>query len=115
MLYAIEANGRAIFYGTDAGPLFQKTWQVFRERKMRFDVAILDHTMAPEQRGTDHLCAQQVIEHANRMRAEDVLHQQAHVFATHIAHEGNPAHSDLEAFAMGHGYEVAYDGLVLKA
>jgi len=56
-----------------------------------------------------------VIEHANRMRAEDVLHQQAHVFATHIAHEGNPAHSDLEAFAMGHGYEVAYDGLVLKA
>jgi hypothetical protein len=49
MLYAIEANGRALFYGTDAGPLFQKTWQVFRERKMRFDVVILDHTIAPNK------------------------------------------------------------------
>ena len=49
MLYAIEANGRAIFYGTDTGPLFQKTWQVFRGRKMRFDVVILDHTMAPNK------------------------------------------------------------------
>ena len=115
MLYAIEANRRAIFYGTDTGPLFEETWHVFRERKMRFDVVILDHTYGPEQAGSDHLCAQQVIEHANRMRAEGVLDQRAHVFATHIAHEGNPAHGDLEAFATRHGYEVAYDGLVLEA
>jgi phosphoribosyl 1,2-cyclic phosphodiesterase len=114
MLYAIEANRRAIFYGTDTGPLFEETWQVFPERKMRFDVVILDHTYGPNQTGGDHLCARQVIEHANRMRTEGILDRHGRVFATHIAHEGNPAHGELEAFAKGQGYEVAYDGLVLE-
>ena len=48
------------------------------------------------------------------MPAEGVLNRRAPVLATHIAHEGNPAHDDLEGFARGHGYEVAYDGLVLR-
>ena len=114
MLYAIEAVGCAVFYGTDTATLFEQTWQAFQQLKMRFDVAILDHTYGPEQAGTDHLSAHQVIEHANRMRAEGVLDPTGRVFATHIAHEGNPAHTDLVAFAKQNGYEVAYDGLVLK-
>jgi phosphoribosyl 1,2-cyclic phosphate phosphodiesterase len=114
MLYAIEANGTKIFYGTDTAALFERTWQVFRERNMRFDVVILDHTYGPEQHGSDHLSAIQVAEHAERMRMEGVLDGQARVFATHIAHEGNPTHDDLDAFARARGYEVAYDGLVLQ-
>ena len=55
---------------------------------MRFDVVILDHTYGPEQPGSDHLSAIQVAEHAERMRVEGLLDGQAHVFATHIAHEG---------------------------
>jgi phosphoribosyl 1,2-cyclic phosphate phosphodiesterase len=113
MLYSIEANGRAIFYGTDTATLFEQTWQAFREHKMRFDAAILDHTYGPEQPGGDHLNAHQVIEHADRMRAEGVLGPHGRVFATHIAHEGNPAHPALAAFAKQHAYEVAYDGLIL--
>ena len=35
------------------------------------------------------------------------------VLATHIAHEGNPVHPELAAWAAGRGYEVAYDGLVV--
>ncbi len=113
MLYAIEGAGCAVFYGTDTATLFEQTWQTFRQHKMRFDVVILDHTYGPKQLGTDHLSARQVIEHANRMRAEGVLGPHARLFATHIAHEGNPAHPDLVAFAKEHGYEVAYDGLVV--
>lgn len=114
MLYAIEANGHAVFYGTDTAALFEQTWQVFRERNIRFDVVILDHTYGPEQTGSDHLCAHQVAQHANRMREEGVLDARGRVLATHIAHEGNPPHDDLADFARRHGYEVAYDGLVLK-
>jgi phosphoribosyl 1,2-cyclic phosphodiesterase len=113
MLYAIEADGCAVFYGTDTATLFEQTWQAFRRYKMRFDVVILDHTYGPEQPGRDHLSAHQVIEHANRMRSEGVLGPSGRIFATHIAHEGNSAHTDLSAFAKHHGYEVAYDGLVL--
>ena len=70
MLYAIETEGRSIFYGTDTATLFEQTWQAFRQYKMRFDIVILDHTYGPDQPGSDHLSAHQVIEHANRMRAE---------------------------------------------
>ena len=113
LLYAIEADGRAIFYGTDTGPLFEQIWESFQERKMRFDVVILDHTYGPEQPSVDHLNAVQVSEHAKRMRREGVIGPDSRVFATHIAHEGNPAHPELAAFAKQHGYEVAYDGLVV--
>ena len=80
---------------------------------MQFDAVILDHTYGPEQRGDDHLSAHQVIEHAHRMRVQGVLRPNARVLATHIAHEGNPAHPDLAAFAKQHGYEVAHDGLIV--
>ena len=113
MLYSIEANTRAVFYGTDTAALLEETWQAFRKHRMQFDVVILDHTYGPEQSGDDHLSAHQVIEHAERMRAEGMLARGARIFATHIAHEGNPPHPELEAFAEQHGYEVAYDGLVL--
>lgn len=114
LLYAIEVAGCSVFYGTDTATLFEQTWQAFRAHKMRFDVVILDHTYGRDQPGSDHLSAHQVIEHVHRMRAEDVLGPRARVFATHIAHEGNPEHTELAAFASHHGYEVAYDGLVLK-
>ncbi|HOD05493.1 MAG TPA: MBL fold metallo-hydrolase, partial [Anaerolineaceae bacterium] len=114
MLFAVEENGRSIFYGTDTASLFEETWQAFHQFQMKFDLVILDHTYGPSQPGSDHLSAYQVIEHVQRMRSEGLLKSNGRAFATHIAHEGNPAHPELAAFAAEHGYEVAYDGLILE-
>jgi phosphoribosyl 1,2-cyclic phosphate phosphodiesterase len=111
LLYAVEAEGRCIFYGTDTAVLPEETWEGFHRHELRFDLVILDHTYGPEELGTDHLSAQQLIEHVARMREEGLLADGARVFATHIAHEGNPTHPELAAFAAEHGYEIAYDGL----
>lgn len=113
LLYAIEQGDRALFYGTDTAVLPEATWEAFRQHRMRFDLGVLDHTYGPDQAGRDHLSAQEVGEHASRLRAEGVLKARGRIFATHIAHEGNPSHPDLVAFAREHGYEVAHDGLVL--
>ncbi|MEW5872363.1 MAG: MBL fold metallo-hydrolase [Chloroflexota bacterium] len=113
LLYAVEANGCSLFYGADTAALLEATWQAFHQHEMRFDLIILDHTYGPDQPGSDHLSAHQVIEHARRMRSEELLRPGGRVFATHIAHEGNPAHPELAEFARRNGYEVAYDGLVL--
>ncbi|HSR32364.1 MAG TPA: MBL fold metallo-hydrolase [Anaerolineae bacterium] len=113
LLYAVEADGRTIFYGTDTASLLEETWQGFHRHKLRFDLVILDHTYGPDEPGSDHLSARQVIEHAARMREEGLLTDGARVFATHIAHEGNPAHPELAEFAANHGYQIAYDGLVV--
>jgi phosphoribosyl 1,2-cyclic phosphodiesterase len=114
MLYSVEANGHGIFYGTDTATLPEQTWQGFHQYKVQFDLVILDHTYGPNQPGGDHLSAQQVIEHVKRMHGEGLLKSNARVFATHIAHEGNPAHPELAEFAKQNGYEVAYDGFVLE-
>ena len=113
MGYSVEENGCAMFYGTDTATLLRETWQAFRRYPMQFDVIILDHTYGKDQRGTDHLSAQEVVEHAKRLRADGALKPNGRVFATHIAHDGNPPHPELAAFARQHGYEVANDGLIL--
>jgi phosphoribosyl 1,2-cyclic phosphate phosphodiesterase len=111
LLYAIEKDGRSIFYGTDTATFFEEVWQAFHQHRMRFDLAVLDQTYGPDEPGGDHLSAHQVIEHMKRLRAEGILKEDGRVFVTHIAHEGNPVHPELEEFASQYGYEVAYDGL----
>lgn len=113
LLYAIQADGECIFYGTDTAELPEETWQGFHQHKLRFDLVILDHTYGPGESGSDHLSAHTFIEHMGRMREEDLLADGGRVFATHIAHAGNPPHPELAAFARQHGYEIAYDGLVV--
>jgi phosphoribosyl 1,2-cyclic phosphate phosphodiesterase len=113
LLYAIKAGGRSLFYGTDTARLKEGTWEGFHREGMCFDLVILDHTYGPEQVGTDHLSAHQFIETVTRMREEGLLAPDGRALATHIAHEGNPPHPELAAFAAEHGYEVAFDGMIV--
>lgn len=113
LLYAVEVDGTCVFYGTDTAELPEETWQGFHQHRLQFDVVILDHTFGPDKSGESHLSAKQFIEHMARLREEGRLSENARVFATHIAHDANPAHTDLARFAAQHGYEVAYDGLTI--
>jgi len=114
LLYAVAAEGRSLFYGVDTASLPGETWRALRRTEQRFNLVILDHTYGPEEEESDHLSARTLIAHAQRMREEGLLAPDGRVFATHIAHEGNPVHPELAAFAADHGYEVAYDGLTLS-
>ena len=113
LLYAVEADGRTLFYGTDTDTLSEEVWEGFHRFKLKFDLMILDHTYGPDENGGDHLGAKKFIEHAKRMRAEGLLAEGARLLATHIAHEGNPPYPDLVEFAARNGYEIAYDGLTV--
>ena len=114
LLYAIQANGRTFFYGTDTATLPEETWQGFHKKKLHFDLVILDHTYGPDETGSDHLSAHQFIEHVARFHEEGLLTPVARAFATHIAHQGNPAHPQLSEYARQNDYEIAYDGLILQ-
>ncbi len=114
VIYSIEENGHTILYGTDTAVLLEQTWLAFHQFQLLFDLVILDHTYGPDQIGSDHLSAHQVIEHIKRMRKEGILNPNGSAYATHIAHEGNPAHPELVQFAQQHGYQVAHDGLVVE-
>ena len=113
LLYAIEADGHILFYGTDTAALFEETWLAFHRHQLRFDLVVLDHTYGPAEPTPDHLSAREFIAHLVRLREEGLLAPGARVFATHIAHPGNPVHPELVEFAAPHGYEIAYDGLTV--
>ena len=114
MIYSITGDERSILYALDTAALLEETWEAFHEHEMKFDLVVFDHTYGPEEEASDHLSARQVAEHIDRMRDEGLLSDSAIAFATHIAHEGNPAHSELSRFASDHGYRIAYDGLELS-
>lgn len=115
LLYAVQMGGHSVFYGTDTAGLPEEFWEALHRRRLRFDVVILDHTYGPDEEERDHLSAREVVGYAARMREEGLLAEGGRVLATHIAHEGNPAHPELAEFAASHGYEAAYDGLVVRA
>ena len=114
MLYAVESDGRSIFYGIDTAELLDQVWQGLHQFNLQFDLVILDHTFGLQELGSDHLNARQFEQHIQRMRREGLLKPNGRAFATHIAHQGNPAHPVLVEYARDHDYEVAYDGLVLE-
>ena len=90
LLYAIQCDGKSIFYGTDTASLLDETWQAFHEHNLCFDLAVLDQTYGPEEFELDHLNAHTLAGHVRRMREDGLMREDGRAFATHIAHEGNP-------------------------
>ena len=134
LIQEMEKDDRVIILGEDVGRnggVFRVTeglWQRFGEKRVvdtplaesgiigtSIGLAMAGLRPVPEIQFEGFLgpAYDQLCSHAARMRAEGLLAEKARLLATHIAHEGNPAHPDLAAFAAGHGYEIAYDGLVI--
>ena len=114
LLWVVEEGEKALFYATDTMRLTDRAWELFRTRGLRFDIVIIDHTYGPGTPGGGHLCADEVAEEVARLRAEGLLKPGGRAIATHISHEGMPLHDELSVFAAAHGYEVAWDGMVVE-
>jgi phosphoribosyl 1,2-cyclic phosphate phosphodiesterase len=113
LLFSITENHFSVFYGTDTDTLPEETWQGFHLKRLAFDIVILDHTYGPDSYGDGHLNANRFIEQIMRLKEENLLSENARILATHLSHEGNPPHDELSEYARLHGYEIAYDGLVI--
>lgn len=114
LLYTITENDFTVFYGTDTDSFPEEIWKAFQNKKLKFNVVILDHTYGPGADSGGHLNANRFIEHIKRMKDENLLADNARIFATHISHEGNPTHNELSKYSSQFGYEIAYDGLVIE-
>jgi phosphoribosyl 1,2-cyclic phosphate phosphodiesterase len=114
LLYLIEREGRCLFYATDTGEIPEETWadlEAQAREGRRAHVVAMDHTFGMAGRVEGHMNWEQFTEQVARLRAIGLLDANARVFAHHIAHHSNPPHEELSAFAAGHGYDAAYDGL----
>jgi phosphoribosyl 1,2-cyclic phosphate phosphodiesterase len=114
LLYLIEQDQRTLLYATDTGEIPEATWQALRERRPRINLVVMDHTFGLADRVTGHMNWQQFVEQIARLHREDLLADDARIFAHHLAHHSNPPHPALVEFAAQHGYDVAYDGLIVS-
>ena len=115
LLYSIAQGDQALFYGTDTSVLSEEVWEHLQQDRILYDVVVLDHTygIGFESRPADHLASKDVAVHADRFREDGLLKDGGVVYATHLSHEGNREHDELDEYANEHGYRVAYDGLRL--
>ncbi len=116
LLYSIVQGDHAVFYGTDTSVLSEEVWERLQLERLRYDAVILDHTygIGFESRPADHLASKDVTAHADRIRECGLLKDNGLVYATHLSHEGNLEHDELDEYARNCGYRVAYDGLRLQ-
>lgn len=110
-IYLVDDGDTVLLYGLDTGPPPRESWALLKALAPRLDAVVLDHTYGPNVVGEGHMNAQQVAEAVYRLKEEGLADERTRFFASHISHEGNPAHPQLAEYARQHGYEAAWDGL----
>lgn len=112
LVYIIEHKCKSMLYGTDLRQFPAEAWRELRNH--RLDAVILDQTYGEGFNAGGHLDAGQVAKLVGRMRRLDIINDGSLVYATHISHEGNHIHDEMECLAGANGYHIAYDGLTLQ-
>lgn len=115
MLFAIEREGRRVFYGTDTTTLPDETWPRLARLGWTFDVVVLDCNFGFQvAAGPTHLGAEGMLREVGLMREYGLIGTSTRIIATHIAHHSHGVHSVESARAAERGYELAWDGLVVE-
>lgn len=112
LVYIIGYRGKYIFYGTDLLNLSNEAWNIIKNYKL--DLVVLDQTYGKGYNQGGHLDSGQVIEIIAEMRKREIIDENTYVYATHISHEGNDTHDNMEGYAGDYNYHIAYDGLKLE-
>ncbi len=112
LVYIVSWNGKTLFYGTDLLEISEDAWRILET--YRFDVVFLDQTYGKGFNAGGHLDAGMVSNYVKAMKTKGLIDDQSSVYATHISHEGNAIHDEMEKEARKNGYRIAYDGMKIS-
>ena len=114
MLFAIEREGRRLFYGSDTSTLPDETWSRLAGLGWTFDVVVFDHNDGfARSLSPSHMGSEAMLREVGIMRDLGVVNSGTRILGTHLAHHSNGPHSVESARAKELGYELAWDGLVV--
>ncbi len=111
LVYIISSKGKSIFYGTDMLEISEEAWKILENH--RFDVVFMDQTYGKGFNAGGHPDAGMVSDYVKTMKKKGIIDEKTFVYATHISHEGNATHEEMEQDAEANGYRIAYDGMKL--
>lgn len=111
ILFVVTYNNKNIFYATDTKMLNEEALKQLSEYKL--DLIILDHTFGDTDYTFSHLNKKSFIKQINILKKLNIITNETLIYATHISHDSNSYHEELEEEAIKDGYHIAYDGLEL--
>lgn len=112
-LYLITYKGKTLFYATDT-PLI-KDVSLNELKGAKINAVFLDESFGLNDFMFSHLNLAGFNEVLDELRADELLTQDCQCFATHLTHDGNPLHDELEKLlSRQQGCHAAWDGLELN-
>lgn len=112
LVYLITYRGKTLFYGTDLLELSPSAYELLENYKP--DILVLDQTYGAGYNAGGHLDEEQIICIIEKLKKKSIINGKTLIYASHISHEGNSTHSNIQARAEKHGYNIAYDGLKIS-
>lgn len=115
MIFAIEKAGRRMLYGSDTSLLLDDVWPQVAARGWHFDMVVFDHNDGfARSHSTTHMGSEGARSEFTRMRSLGLVNDSTRMFGTHLGHHSNGVHEPESLRARELGYDIAYDGLVVK-
>ena len=108
-IYLIKQNGKALLYATDTPQITDIALNELKGEKI--DCIFLDESFGIRDYCCSHLNFKGFDEFVKTLNKNKILNKNCLVYATHITHDGNMVHDELEIFLNKLGYNASYDGL----
>ena len=112
LFYRVRKNGRAMLYGHDTGLFPEATMQALAGEPLH--VVTLDCTFCGQSDGANHMGFPDCLTMRERLREAGCVTEETRFIITHFSHNGGMTHEELCVMAHPHGFEVAYDGMVVE-
>ncbi|BCN31623.1 MBL fold metallo-hydrolase [Anaeromicropila herbilytica] len=113
MLYSItDTDGKRLFYGNDSGLFSNDTLENIKN--LYFDVVSFDCTMGPNPGCYSHMGLDENIQMKEKMLELGCADENTLFILTHFSHNGGAIYDEFVEIAKKHGFEVAYDGMIIE-
>lgn len=112
LIFLVAHKDKTVLYGTDLLDIHDDVYKLLYN--INIDILILDQTYGEGYNAGGHLDAGQSKTIINKLRQMGTVTDKTQIYATHISHEGNNSHRKMQSLAKKHGYDIAYDGLIIS-
>ncbi len=114
VLFIIEKDGKAIFYGNDTGRLPSETVEYLKNCGKYFDVVSLDCTNGFNPGDKFHMNFKACVDTVEMMKEFGLCDDKTIYVVTHLCHNCGGNREELEKEAEKLGFIAAYDGMELE-
>ena len=108
-IYLIKSEGKTLLYATDTPQITEQAMNELVGEKI--DCVFLDESFGKNDYTFAHLNIKGFCDYIDTLKRNNLLKENALVYATHLTHDGNPLHDELQKIFDEYGYYVSYDGM----